>query len=96
MAINANKEGWTYAVRRRCDADTSSCASLCISSIHNQDEQTRLSTWSTLGAVHVYIGRPASSGTLTTTSTLGLKVYWGKSYHDSNGCGPNFCCCHAI
>ena len=95
MAIKADKEGWTYAVRRRCDGGTSTCASLCISNIQNQDPQSKDDTWSTLGAIHVYVDRPASTGASTTTSTLGLKIYWRTNYHENDGCGPNFCCCHA-
>ena len=95
MAIKDDKEGWTYAVKRKCDGDTSSCESLCVSNIRNQDPQTKEREWSTLGAIHVYPGRPASSGTSPHTSTLGLKVYWSTSYHTGQNCGSNFCCCHA-
>ena len=95
MAINANKHGWTYAVKRKCDDKTSTCASLCLSNIRNQDSQTSKSSWSTLGAIHVYEGRPVSSGSSTVTTTLGLKVFWAEGYENGQNCGPNYCCCHA-
>ena len=53
MAIRAGKQGYTYAVNRRYDAVTSTCSSLCISNIHNQDKssQTAKAVWVTLGGI---------------------------------------------
>ena len=95
MAINANKHGRIYAVKRKCDGQTSTCASLCLSNIRNQDSQTSKHSWSTLGAIHVYEGRPASSGSSTVTTTLGLKTMWNEGLVHEQACGPNYCCCLA-
>ena len=47
------------------------------------------------GAIHVYEGRPSSSGSSSITSTLGLKVWWDSLPKTRQDCGRNYCCCYA-
>jgi len=96
IAIKNNNAGWVYAVRRQCSSATASCTRICASSyLHVQDSQTVHSTWSTIGAFHVYQGRPASTPGTDTNPVMGLKTYWSSGYHNNPHCGPNFCCCYA-
>ena len=96
MAIGKRLRGWTYAVGRVCSSSTESCQEICSSKfLHVQDTQTAHSTWSCVGALHVYKSRPSSSPGTKNSPSIGLKVYWSSSYHTGRNCGPNFCCCHA-
>ena len=96
MAVSRELNGWTYAVQRRCDSSTGSCEKICASmALRDQDSQTSGRAWSTLGAVHVYGGRPVSQASTTCDPYLGLKVYWSSTYHTGQNCGPNYCCCLA-
>ena len=96
MQIVRNLAGWVYAIERVCSNITASCTSICATCyLHVQDAQTVQRTWSTLGALHVYKGRPASSAGTVTNPVMGLKTYWSSGYHNGKHCGPNYCCCHA-
>ena len=96
MAIDRRLNGWTYAVQRVCSSSTETCQEICSSKfLHVQDSQTVHSTWSCIGALHVYKNRPSSSPGTKQAPSIGLKVFWWSNYHTHRSCGPNFCCCHA-
>ena len=96
MAIKAGHQGWTFAVRRKCDSITKPCNVLCgLQALRNLDFQTSKRRWTCLGAVHVYESRPVSQPSTTQNPSIGFKVYWSKSYHTGQHCGPNYCCCAA-
>ena len=96
MAIDRKLAGWTFAVQRVCSSRTETCVRICSSKfLHTLDQQTSHSTWSCIGALHVYKGRPSSAPGNFYSPSIGLKVYWNRSYHTGGGCGPNYCCCHA-
>ena len=85
--------GWMYAVSRDC-SNSATCADVCSSKyLHVQDSQTVSRTWSCIGAVFIYTGRPATGD--GTTPTLGLKSrFYGYEVCNIGGyCGPNYCCC---
>ena len=89
--------GWTYAVQRACTStNTETCASICLSqNLRSQDPQTSSKTWFAAAAIHVYKNRPSSGPGTVSNPQIGLKVYrYGNLYN--TGCGPNFCCCHAL
>ncbi len=96
MAIKEGRGGWTFAVRRRCDSNTASCETLCgVQALRNLDSQSSQKSWSCLGAIHVYGGRPVSHQSTTSNPSIGFKVYWSSFYHRGTSCGPNYCCCLA-
>ena len=92
-----NLYGWTYAIQRVCSSSTHTCEEICSSVfLHVQDQQTAHSTWSCLGALHVYKHRPSSSPSTLNQPSIGLKVYWDPTYCNNRDCGPNYCCCLAV
>lgn len=97
LLINSNSTGWVYAVQRVCSSNSDSCVQLCSSRVlHGQDAQTAHSSWSTIGAFHVYAGRPSSGPSTRSLPHAGLKVYHGlPGYIRARYCGPNYCCCRA-
>lgn len=96
LLTNSNLPGWVYAVQRLCSG-TENCHQICSSRVlHGQDSQTAHSTWSALGAFHVYGSRPSSSASTRNSPHIGLKVYYNQGYAASTGCGPNYCCCRAV
>ena len=98
MAIKGGHQGWTFAVRRKCDSITKPCDVLCgLEALHNLETypEPSKSKWTCLGAVHVYKSRPVSQPSTTKNPSIGFKVYWSNSYHTGQHCGPNYCCCVA-
>ncbi len=94
MAIKQGWAGWTFAVRRQCDSTTkhSDCGAICgTKDLYDEDAQLKNKRLACLGAIHVYHGRQPS----TTKPSIGFKVFWSSGYHESKGCGPNYCCCAA-
>ena len=88
--------GWIYAVERLCTG-SETCTDICTSRfLHVQDSQTVHRTWSAFAALHVYKNRPSTSPSTRHDPHLGLKTYYKYSSVNSSGCGPNFCCCHAV
>lgn len=97
LLTNSNLGGWVYAVQRVCNSNQETCEHVCSSRVlHGQDSQTAHSTWSTLGAFHVYGSRPSSGASTRNSPHIGLKVYYNTGYFRSTGCGPNYCCCRAV
>ena len=97
LASNRNLPGWVYGVQRVCSgSNRETCVQLCSSNIlRGQDPQTAHRTWSTIGAFHVYGGRPSSGPGTRNAPHQGLKVYYSPTLHRYGGCGANWCCCRA-
>ena len=95
LASQQDNYGRLYAVGRDCASSAGNCNAICGSPhLHVQDPQTVHSTWSSIGAFHIYQNRPST----TNTGTLNDPVEGLKSKQETssfNGCGPNFCCCIA-
>ena len=91
--VQLNTHGWMYAVRRDCSNSTPTCDQICANKyLHVQDAQTAQRTIRTCaGAVHVYLGRPATGS--GNTPKLGLKTLFEGFEKCIGGCGPNYCCC---
>ena len=94
LASQQDNYGRVYAVGRYCASSAGDCNALCGSPhLHVQDPQTVHSTWSSIGAFHIYQNRPS-----TTFGTLDDPVQGLKSKQETSSyapCGPNFCCCIA-
>jgi len=92
--MSHNPVEFVYAVRRVCSNTSPTCAQVCSNQIlQAQDIQTASSnTWTCIGAIHVYYGRPATGD--GEDPTLGLKQYYfGHNKCNQRYCGPNYCCC---
>ena len=86
----ASNKGMVYAVRRFCHSNNKrTCVDVCTNdALRQKDPHTSSRGWTAVGALHVFKNRPVS-----TPGTLGLKVFRYSSVK-TNGCGPNYCCCH--
>ena len=94
LASQQDNHGRVYAVGRYCASSAGNCNAICGSAyLHVQDSQTVHSTWSSIGAFHIYQNRPSTIYGTQNNPVEGLK---SKQEPSSNtGCGPNFCCCIA-
>ena len=94
LASQQENYGRVYAVGRECTSSSGNCNAICGSAfLHVQDPQTVHSTWSSIGAFHIYQNQPSTTFGTLNDPVEGLKSKLEPS--SLNGCGPNFCCCIA-
>jgi hypothetical protein len=73
--------GWSFAVRRECNAFATDCNTHCANLMERQAGQLRC-----YNSLHIHANQPHSA-----PAKIGLRVYRYNSC--GGGCGPNYCCC---